>query len=190
MLEKVKNFWGKNIWTKIIVILVIFFLIGMIASTGNSDSSSAVKETKTEQKKEVKKDTKKYIGDKVKSGEVEITVGQPKISKTFGIKGAEETAKGQFVTFKITAKNVGNEGTSISDTDFNLFVKGAKHKPAMVTNDDNQVKPLVFEELSPNTSVTSTLTFDVADAKKIKGSYLEFKLSNNWEAEAVKIYIK
>lgn len=188
MIEKFKNFWGKSIWTKIIVVLVVFFLIGAIASTGSSDSSN--EEAKTEQKKEVKKDTKKYIGDKVKSGDVEITAKKPKISKTFGIKGAEDKAKGQFVTFEITAKNVGKEGTSISDTDFNLFVKGAKHKPAMVTNDDNQVKPLVFEELSPKTSVTSTLTFDVADTKQLKGSYLEFKLSDNWEAEAVKIYIK
>lgn len=201
MVEKFKNFWNKAWWSKAIVIFVILMIIGAFGSAGESSDDTAkkedktvekkeVKKEKTETKKEVKKDNKKYVGDTVKSGDMEVTFQAPQISKTYGIQGAEDTAKGQYVTFQVTIANKGKKGSSASDTEFHLYVKGAKHDAAMVTSDNDQVKPLVFEELSPNTSVTSTLTFDVAEPVDLKNAYIEYTPSNDWNAKPVKIYIK
>lgn len=62
MMEKIKEFWNKGFWNKVLIIFVILFLIGVVGNSGEDTTSQTTKneKAKVEEKQPKKVDKKEY----------------------------------------------------------------------------------------------------------------------------------
>lgn len=174
--------------TKIIIGVVAVVLIGG-AIFGGGESEKVEKDKTAEVKKEEKKDNKYYVGDTVKFNGMDINIKSPTITKTAGIPGAEQTANGEYYIFEVTITNTSKEPKTINSDNFHLYVNKAKHDSVVVMMPQGQPQNIMFEQISPNTSITGLVVYDVAQGANTKDAYIEFDDNKFDQEQPIKIYL-
>lgn len=201
MIEKIKNFWGKGIWSKLIVILVVFALFGIIGSAGSgSENSNNTEVTKTEQqkekKKEVKKETKKEeivsMNKSKKVGDFEYTIKSKTTAKTLGdpnMLGVK--ANGEFVVVELNIKNVSKKSQMFSEGSIKLICDDKEYEISSeaTTYFMGEKSELWVGEINPDITKKGKIAFDVPE-KIAKNKNVYLQISGSFLDKPVKFSLK
>jgi hypothetical protein len=105
------------------------------------------------------------IGDPVRDGHFEFTVGKPKQQASYGEQPFQETAQGVFWLVPVTVRNIGNEARTLEGTWQYGYDDGGRRfeaTSAIFSNDQ-----AFLEDINPGNKVATRIVFDVPKGTKL-----------------------
>jgi len=157
------------------LVLLILIIVGISACTatitGGSNNDSDNKTHK--------------MGEKVKNGDLEVTVNSVETKDSVGSQYAPTTPKGTFVVANVTIKNNGNKALTVDSNMFTLKYKDKSYDAdsgasmsANQSDDGNIENSFFLEQVNPDSTTEGYVVFDVSDkVANTEGKKLEITSS-------------
>ncbi len=151
---------------KILTVILVFIVIGVIASAMGGGSKS-----NTDSNKSAKDDSKTAavtakVGEAARDGQFEfvvksVTCGKPSVTDSSGY--VTKTAQGQYCLMDVTVKNIGDKQQYFSESDQKLLNSaGQQYSPdttATLTNSNNS--DALLAQINPGNTAQGVLVFDI-----------------------------
>ncbi|MFQ8705825.1 MAG: DUF4352 domain-containing protein [Thomasclavelia sp.] len=153
---------------KILCLVLIFGIIGIVASGSSNGETKKKEQKKDEPANEVTEEKKEYkIGEVAKVGEVDYLINNVEVTKQIGNEYVNTTAKDTFLIIDISITNNEKESLSVADTFFKLLngenEYSADSTGAIYLNDSS----IIFKKLNPGVTLQGKIVFDVPESVAI-----------------------
>lgn len=153
---------------KILCLVLIFGIIGIVASGSSNGETKKKEQKKDEPANEVTEEKKEYkIGEVAKVGEVDYLINNVEVTKQIGNEYVNTTAKDIFLIIDISITNNEKESLSVADTFFKLLngenEYSADSTGAIYLNDSS----IIFKKLNPGVTLQGKIVFDVPESVAI-----------------------
>lgn len=153
---------------KILCLVLIFGIIGIVASGSSNGETKKKEQKKDEPANEVTEEKKEYkIGEVAKVGEVDYLINNVEVTKQIGNEYVNTTAKDTFLIIDISITNNEKESLSVVDTFFKLLngenEYSADSTGAIYLNDSS----IIFKKLNPGVTLQGKIVFDVPESVAI-----------------------
>ena len=167
-MKSLHKFKELSLVKKILCLVLIFGIIGIVASGSSNGETKKKEQKKDEPANEVTEEKKEYkIGEVAKVGEVDYLINNVEVTKQIGNEYVNTTAKDTFLIIDISITNNEKESLSVADTFFKLLngenEYSADSTGAIYLNDSS----IIFKKLNPGVTLQGKIVFDVPESVAI-----------------------